>query len=347
MANNPAEWQDFLFKKKNIHVQHFLFWLFVVLVTLLFKEYPTGFQPIEITCYLIQFVAFMAIPGYFHNFLVLPLFKRQKIFLGLLLYIAELLLLTLLLPYLFKGISQAFISLFDIGNWINWENENIAFNIFGFTVMASVINIAKERVTLQKEQKEAELKLLKEQLNPHFLFNTMNNLYGLSVIKSDRLPSLMLKLSDLLRYSLYETNQNAVSLEKELLYINNYIELEKIRLEDRTTIDLKITGNFTRYSIAPLMLIVFIENSFKHHSSKSNEKGNIKIDISMEEGIFKMSVLNSVDPSVIQDEKLKKTGGIGVSNVKKRLHLIYGEKYKLIFDRQPEYYKVYLKINVE
>ena len=336
--------QNFFFKKENAIYQHILFWVLVVLVFVIFKEYPAYLKNYEIACFIIQFLGLMAIPGYVHNIFILPLFKKKKFGLGLILFVTEVLVLTLILPYIFNGVAQLFVALFNIKQWVRWENENISFNIIGFIVMASVINIARERILLQKEQKEAELKQLKEQLNPHFLFNTLNNLYGLSVVKSEKLPALMLKLSDLLRYSLYETNHTMVSLEKELAYINNYIELEKIRLEERTTITLDISGDFNDHSLAPLLLIVFIENSFKHHSSKRNEKGFIKISFHANEEVFEMSLINSLDPSVIPVPTEKKAGGIGLSNAKKRLDLIYGEKYTLTFERKPEFYKVDLKI---
>ncbi|HYG38406.1 MAG TPA: histidine kinase [Cytophagales bacterium] len=342
MIRRTKDLHILLLAKENEIIQHILFWFIILLVVIIFKEYPQWLNGIEVICFLIQFLAQMAIPGYFHNSFILPLFKKKKFALGLVLFVIELSIFVFTIPYILNSISWVFHVLFQMGNWVKWENENLAANIFSFIVMASVINLARERLLLQKEQKEAELRQLKEQLNPHFLFNTLNNLYGLSVIKSDKLPGLMLKLSDLLRYSLYETNRQFVSLEKELIYIKNYIELEEIRLSERAVIEFNTSGNFSNHSIAPLMLIVFVENSFKHHSSKRNEIGIIRLDFKVEENIFEMNLMNSVDSTV--ELKERKVGGIGLLNVRKRLDLIYGEKHSLQIDQQPEFCKVNLKI---
>ena len=125
----------------------------------------------------------------------------------------------------------------------------------------------------QREQRiQFELENLKSQIAPHFLFNTMNNFYGLAVEKSNILPDLMIRLSDLLRYSLYETKQEKVALESEIKYIENYIALEKIRLEDNLNLEITINReNFNTYKIAPLLLINFVENAFKHSKNIQNQ----------------------------------------------------------------------------
>ena len=152
------------------------------------------------------------------------------------------------------------VSVFIIYTVTDWKLELKMFvNFLGIMILtllfASSIKIARDSFVRRQQEKEAELKLLKGQLNPHFLFNTLNNLYGLSVTKSDRLPNLMLKLSDLLRYSLYETKGTFVPLEKEMKYLENYIALEKIRLEDKTTIQLSQSKNITSKKIAPCYLL--------------------------------------------------------------------------------------------
>ena len=210
--------------------------------------------------------------------------------------------------------------------------------------MASVFKYAKDSWLRSKEQKETELRHLKSQLNPHFLFNTLNNLYGLAVVKSDKLPPLMLKLSELLRYSVYDTEQTFVQLEKELTYLKNYVELEKIRLNEDVTIEFNQSGDFSNQQIAPLLLIVFVENSFKHFSYKRNESGFIIINLSNRENILSLSIKNSIDSTIYAENK--KSKGIGLSNVQKRLNMLYPKKHQLEIRHESDFYEVYLKIDL-
>jgi two-component system, LytTR family, sensor histidine kinase LytS len=143
----------------------------------------------------------------------------------------------------------------------------------------------------KKFQIESELSNLKAQISPHFLFNTMNNLYGLAEEKSNKLPALMVRLSELLRYSLYGTNTEKVNIHDELNYLKNYIELEKIRLED--DLDIQLNSSIPSdacFLIAPLLLITFIENAFKHSKSADVQPISISIDISINNSIFNMFV---------------------------------------------------------
>lgn len=338
-------WADLL-KKEYTVIQHLLFWLFIVLIIILFKEYPIAFSVLEATCFILQYIVLMAIPGYVNNYFVLPLFKKKKFIVGVVLYAAQIVIFYFILPFITQGIAEVFVALFGMTNWIRWENEDIAFNTFTFTLIASIINVAKESIIISREQKEAELRQLREQLNPHFLFNTLNNLYGLSVLKPEKLPPLMLKLSDLLRYSIYETTHAEVPLEKELMYIKNYIDLEKIRLEDRTEITLSTEGDLEGYRIAPMMLIVFVENCFKHASAPKNSKGYINISLRMNNGEVNMDIRNSSDPLLIRNTNENGAGGLGLTNVKKRLALIYPDKYELNINQQVDCYAVHLKINL-
>src|SRR6056297_4128296 len=174
-------------------------------------------------------IALLAPPVYVNNLYILPFFRKSM---------GKFIVLFLLNTLVFTAISVVILN-YESDIAFEWSRY---FNFLGIMVLAlvfaSTIKIARDSFTRRQQEKEAELKLLKAQLNPHFLFNTLNNLYGLSVVKSDKLPGLMLKLSDLLRYSLYETKEVLVPFEKEITYLENYIALEKIRLEDKTEISL-------------------------------------------------------------------------------------------------------------
>lgn len=199
--------------------------------------------------------------------------------------------------------------------------------------------------TLITQNLETELNYLKHQLQPHFLFNTLNNLYGLILTKDENAGELVLKLSEILSYMLYDSNDKEIPLEKELACLSNYIELEKLRYGDELTITYTINGSPQHHKIAPLILISFVENAFKHGPSDELVNSWINISANIEENSFRFVVENSFDKgSVKQDKKDSRVvSGIGLSNVEKRLELIYGEAFSLNIT-QEDCYKVELTI---
>ncbi len=266
-------------------------------------------------------IVLLAPAVYSNNLLILP-FLRKKRGLFLVFFLANVLLFAVISVGIIRWIEN---QAFELSMYINFFGIMVLAMVF-----ASAIKIARDSFARRQHEKEAELKLLKAQLNPHFLFNTLNNLYGLSVVKSDKLPNLMLKLSDLLRYSLYDTKETYVPLEKEIQYLENYMSLEKIRLEDTTAIELVKSGNFSSKQIAPMLLIVFVENAFKHLSTSEDLKGHVLVSIAEEgdELLFKCVNTFSNDGTIADD--LKEGGsGIGLLNATKRLNLMYPEKYQL------------------
>lgn len=199
---------------------------------------------------------------------------------------------------------------------------------------------------LEKEKLDAELKLLKSQINPHFLFNTLNNLYALTLSQSSRAPEMVYKLSQLMNYMMYDGNQAEVPLEKEIQYIENYIALEKIRYDNRVDVSLNVYDNVDGIIIAPLLLLPFVENSFKHGLSNRISGGWIRIDILLQGNTLVMKVENS--KSLHEKEKfIKPVSGIGLQNVKKRLELIYADRYNLQIIDEEETFLVVLKIQFE
>ncbi len=208
-----------------------------------------------------------------------------------------------------------------------------------------------------KEAKQAELDNLKAQLSPHFLFNTLNNFYGLAVTNSKQLPDLMLRLSDLMRYSLYETHLKTVPISDEIKYLKNYIELEKIRLEDSLQLDFNINNDnktaLINAEIAPLILIVFVENAFKHARNLQNEPIRIGIELrQLADNWFYFSVENNylkLPKSLINSTQLttKKSGGLGLENVKRRLEALYpAGLHSLEIINEEAFFKVKLKIKL-
>ena len=210
------------------------------------------------------------------------------------------------------------------------------------------INEHKRLTDLEKLQLETELLFLRIQVSPHFFFNTLNNIYSLALEKSDKTPILILKLSELMHYLLYETKKKRQSLEKEILCIENYLELEKIRYGQLLNLNMEIKGDIYDAKIAPMILISFIENAFKHGAKKNI--GEIKIDISFEVKeeflYFRISNPAPILPEV-QGKKDKK-GGIGLKNVRKRLLLGYKkEDFDLNISNHNKLFIVNLKIKVK
>lgn len=185
------------------------------------------------------------------------------------------------------------------------------------------INQTEEVEKIKQERTEMELKFLKSQINPHVLFNNLNTIYSYSLEKPDNTPDLILKLSDNLKHVLYESNAEKVSLDKEIQFINNYITFHKIRTEGLKEVDCHISSDSDTYTIAPLLLITIIENAFKHSSTNSK----IIIDI-----IAKNNVLTCTSKNSFNKKIVKNNTAIGLGNLKKRLDLLYKDKYQLAIE---------------
>lgn len=225
------------------------------------------------------------------------------------------------------------------------------FGVYSVVAIVVVLHVGKQWYSSQQEKQqlkndklEAELKLLKAQIHPHFLFNTLNNLYSLTVIRSEKAPEIVHKLSELLSYMLHDSNKTIVPLQKEIDYIENYITLEKIRYEDRLDVSLNVFNAISHIQIAPLLILPFVENSFKHGFSNDIGKVWVNIDILISDNqlIIKVENSKSQTPSAYTTKAL---GGIGLVNVRKRLELIYKDRYELNIINE-ETYLVILKIKI-
>jgi len=194
------------------------------------------------------------------------------------------------------------------------------------------------------EQSKGELRFLQNQLSPHFLFNTLNNIYGISLTQHEKVPGLLLKLSDLLRYSVYDARELFVPLKNELAYIKDYIDFEKIRIGDKLELDVSCDDINPSLKIAPLLLIVFIENAFKHSKNTTDEKIYIKIIIKTWANSVLFAIKNSCSTNKNVESIVNKDGGFGLENVIKRLDLLYGNNYDLTTEEKDGYYNVMLQL---
>jgi hypothetical protein len=195
--------------------------------------------------------------------------------------------------------------------------------------------------TLAKENASAELQLLKAQIHPHFLFNTLNNIYSFSLYRSPQAGALVKKLSGMLGYMINECNEKLVPLDKEIALIQDYMGLEKVRYGKRLTMDVEIHGDFENKFIAPLLMIPFIENSFKHGTSQMLRQPWIKLEITTVDAHFFFKLSNS-RPSLVQASKTNK--GIGLLNVKKRLQLLYPDNHQLNIESSEDTFMVQMQI---
>jgi sensor histidine kinase YesM len=182
---------------------------------------------------------------------------------------------------------------------------------------------------IKAEQKESEFNLLQSQLSPHFLFNVLNNLYGISIEDHQRIPALLLKLSNLLRYSVYGAKKTFVPLQDEIEYIRNYIEFEQMRMSDRLNLVVSIEPvNSPAIKIAPQVLIVFVENAFKHSKNTLKQKIEIIITLKIVGNFINLQVSNSYGEQS-KDDLLNENSGLGLANTIKRLDLLYDNEYSL------------------
>jgi len=182
----------------------------------------------------------------------------------------------------------------------------------------------KTLVQISQQQTQTELKLLQQQINPHFLFNTLNNLYALTLTKSDDAPNLVMKLSNLLRYTVYEGQKEQVTLAQEITYLQDYISLQKIRSHDKCTLDLQWPERSEEFSLPPLLIIMLLENAFKYGVEPSIKKSHVYFHIQLSKNI-----LSVVCQNPIMSNKQDKTSGLGLENLRRRLTLLYPGKHTL------------------
>jgi len=195
---------------------------------------------------------------------------------------------------------------------------------------------------IENEKLFAELNFLKAQINPHFLFNTLNNLYYLAYTQSPNTMEVIEKLSQMMRYMIYDTNAARVPLSKEITYMENYISLEKLRLNNDVPITFAVHGNTTGVLIVPLIFITFLENAFKHGVSNNNPQSWVKINIALQDKICTYTVANSKISN--SNTGVGERSGVGLQNVKRRLDLSYPNSYHLDVSETPDQYAVELKL---
>ena len=207
------------------------------------------------------------------------------------------------------------------------------------------IELERTNLALERDNLTLELDLLKSQVNPHFLFNALNSIYARVVEVNEPAAELVLRLSELMRYNLYEANVATIALADEIAYLENYLSLEKIRHASLVEVIFSAEDDFSAYQIAPLILIAFVENAFKHGLGSGSQSAYVLVDIQLQDDTFYFTVQNSL-PQQKRATTDKKSGGIGLANVKKRLALLYPDRYQLEISQTPTSYTTILKLQL-
>ncbi len=327
---------------------HTLFWLVLLLLLTLTEGTEQGFL-FTLSNELIN-ICFYGLIVYFNLFYLIPNYLTKKRFLTYcgLLIVASLLITpfkVLVFYFKFSHFPTAQAELLHNMNWYFLVTFFIAGSSTIFKIITDWVRHLREKQELHTQTMQSELRFLKSQINPHFLFNTLNNLYALTLKKSDKAPEIVIKLSEMMRYMLYECNEKQVPLSKEVNYIRNYLDLEKLRQGKNVEIHFEVEGEVNDQKIAPLMFIPFLENSFKHGLSNQISTGFVNIKLSVHENNIHFFIENS-KPDTPPKQDSRRSGGIGLVNVHRRLNLLYPKQYELEIEDSPRSYAVNLKLNL-
>ncbi len=339
---------------------HLFFWILVLaFYTLLFghenRDYPGSFK------FVIILLPITMATTYFLNYFLVPRFLLTKKYFRFFLYFLYTIIISITLE-----LNAVIFSLINISKYGMDQMSPASFNIFyliaaNYLVVFLAVSIKllnhwyqvqnenllleKEGMEIELKLKEAELKLLKAQIHPHFLFNTLNNLYGLALSGSEKTPDTVLKISSLLDFMLYRSTQPRVKLQEEIAYIKDYIELEKLRYH-RINIEWKEYGGLDDHYIAPMLLQPFIENAFKHGTSHDIQQPWLKVKISIRDHAdLTFIVRNSKSPESQMDQS-GYTEGIGLKNVKKRLNILYPGHHRLEIEEAPDEFGIQLELSL-
>ncbi len=341
-------------------LSHTVFWLGVLLVSITQSKYYDSQFPFAlsaISC--ITTLSTQILASYFLAYFIIPLFFEKKQYIKAIFYfvlgsyflcaIARFLTLHILEPLSgtsakdFETIAKTLTDLFKLIYIYFFRIFSVAFFFLFIKYFKNQTDILNRAALLEKEKTETELKFLKAQLNPHFLFNTLNNIYSLSLSNSSATSESIARLSEILDYILYHCNNLFVSLSGEIKLLENYIALEKLRYDDRLQVHF-ISEIKSEIEIAPLILLSLVENAFKHGASQDTETPLIEIKLSVNNNIFQFKVRNTIAG---QTGEISSDKTIGLRNLRTQLELIYQNKYSLDIQQDSNYYTVTLFITIQ
>lgn len=324
---------------------HFLFWVMVagVWFYLRYQDYESLLQAASVTAIK---VADLALVIYLVNLVLVPLFLyRKKYLLFSLAFVGLVGICSFIKLVMVKEVLHQSLATTNLKEAI-YNNFVTQF----FLVLASIalksafdyIRLQKRLAEVAKEKAEAELNFLKAQINPHFLFNSLNSVYFLIDKKNVQAREALHKFSEMLRYQLYECGDKRIPIEKEIDFLKDYVDLQQLRVNDNTSIQFSCEEEVGTFSIEPLLLIPFVENSFKHLSHFNHKQNEVQIRLSRQNGTVQFSVYNTTEPKTA----IAKSGGIGLTNVQKRLALLYPGKHQLKVNEKEGWFGVELSLSI-
>ena len=335
--------EKFLGKYKLYHI---LFWLiYALIIAAVIRIGNSWFDSILRQ---LPILATHAIVVYFNLYFLVPRFLLNRNYFS---YILSALLLISAASFPISILTYSLVANQEIQGvvWSSFFLFLIGLGLLFSIILSMTLKFLKDwyddqqsKRDLQKMQLQSELKFLKTQINPHFLFNSLNNLYALTLIKSDLAPQVVLRLSDILRYVLYETSEGKVDLQKELQHLNDFVALEQMRVGDRIKVEIDLEEPAKDYLIEPMLFLTLIENAFKHGTQSSLDEGWVRIQgKSLVEGYCLL-----VENAKSIEKQPSTHGGIGLDNLKKRLKYIYPDSHELTVVNDESEYRVTLSIKL-
>ena len=346
--------------ERNSYVAHILFWVSIFLI----QTFATGDMNGTFSKRAIHY-GFGLIPrilaGYLLVYYLVPklLFKKKYIKFAILFIVSAYLICTsarIIVVYIVEEFTRAkpfhqepILEIYtDIRHLYFSYFFGIYYPAFAMLMLVLFKEFFEKRSVVEKLEREkvsAELSFLKSQIHPHFLFNTLNNLYVLTLKKSDKAPETVLKLSEILDYMIYQCNDAEISIEKEIQLIKNYVALEELRYGKKLDLNLQIDIDNPHTKITPLLLISIVENAFKHGVVGSVSTAKVTINIKVENHQLYCKVFNT-KPEFKQNDEMNFKEGIGLTNTKKQLALVYPEKNELLIEQAKDSYTVVLTIDL-
>ncbi len=327
-------------------VYHGLFWLVLFALMRWIDEYEEVEVWFAVGNELIQ-LFFYAVLVYWNLLYLIPNYLARYAFMYFGLLLASCAIITpieVLVLYLKYADQEEFYrdNLVSHQLLIFWGNVVVLLVSTVLRVVMDWWRYQNEKQVLVTQTVQSELRFLKSQINPHFLFNTLNNLYALTLKKSDKAPEIVLKLSEIMRYMLYECNEKQVLLSKEIQYIYNYLDLERLRQPKDADIQFVVEGHISDQMVAPLLFVPFLENSFKHGLNHTvNGAGFVRLKLNVQRDELEFVIENSKVPHIPRQNHAR-SGGIGMVNVRQRLQILYPEDHTLEILDEPNRYVVTL-----
>lgn len=327
----------------SIYVQHLIFWVLSFYFIGNYFSISNELKSIDFI-----YSAFFHIPlvllVYFNLKILIPYFLQRAKYLY---YVLMALLVIALAFFCHQLVFDILIPVLPAEFYIvSFTEPVVLITLFSvYLVFTTLLHLSKSWYELQEVEKEKlslELNALKVQINPHFLFNSLNSIYSLTRKKSDKAPKAVLELSDLMRYMIYEVNDEKVGLQKEIDALKQYIALQKLRLEHNTDLKFELEVENPNQHIAPLLFFPLVENAFKH-GLKADDNNYLHISLKSTKASLSFNVVNNI--GVTEELENKKYGGIGLENVKRRLKLIYGSDARFTITETPAEFRAELTID--